>query len=83
MIKDQCSIFHEKPDIETGAVSNRRTFAKVDGSNGGEDDGSTVGAEGYLWTAHISPYKLTFVLSAAFVALGSFDTFAACCTNGG
>jgi hypothetical protein len=67
LIKDQCSIFHEKPDIEIGAVSNRRTFAKLDGSNGGADSGSTVGAQGYLWTAHISPYKLTFALAAALL----------------
>lgn len=46
-------------DIETGAVSNRRTFAKVDGSNGGAADGSTVDAEGYLWNALVYDGKLT------------------------
>lgn len=38
-------------DIETGAISNRRTFAKVDTSNGGAADGATVDSEGYYWMA--------------------------------
>ncbi|QQM29353.1 SMP-30/gluconolactonase/LRE family protein [Martelella lutilitoris] len=38
-------------DIGTGAVSNRRTFTKVDTSNGGAADGATVDAEGYYWLA--------------------------------
>jgi len=38
-------------DIGTGAISNRRTFAKVDTSNGGAADGATVDAEGYYWMA--------------------------------
>lgn len=45
-------------DIETGAVFNRRTFAKVDGSNGGAADGSTVDAEGFLWNALVYDSKL-------------------------
>lgn len=38
-------------DIETGEISNRRTFAKVDTSNGGAADGATVDSEGYYWMA--------------------------------
>jgi L-arabinonolactonase len=45
-------------DLETGAVSNRRTFAKVDTSKGGAADGSTVDAEGYLWTALVYDGRL-------------------------
>ncbi|GAB5510696.1 MAG: SMP-30/gluconolactonase/LRE family protein [Hyphomicrobiales bacterium] len=45
-------------DIDTGALSNRRVFAKVDGSNGGAADGSTVDAEGYLWNALVYDGKL-------------------------
>lgn len=45
-------------DIESGALSNRRTFARVDGSNGGAADGSTVDAEGYLWNALVYDSKL-------------------------
>ncbi|MBY6152951.1 SMP-30/gluconolactonase/LRE family protein [Vannielia litorea] len=45
-------------DIESGALSNRRTFAKVDGSNGGAADGSTVDAEGYLWNALVYDSKI-------------------------
>ncbi|WP_343079420.1 SMP-30/gluconolactonase/LRE family protein [Ostreiculturibacter nitratireducens] len=45
-------------DIETGAVANRRTFAKVDTSKGGAADGSTVDAEGYLWNALVYDSKL-------------------------
>lgn len=45
-------------DIDTGALSNRRVFAKVDGSNGGAADGSTVDAQGYLWNALVYDGKL-------------------------
>lgn len=45
-------------DIETGAISNRRTFAEIDGGNGGAADGSTVDAEGYLWNALVYEGKL-------------------------
>ncbi len=45
-------------DIETGAVANRRTFAKVDTSKGGAADGSTVDAEGYLWNALVYDGRL-------------------------
>jgi L-arabinonolactonase len=45
-------------DINTGGVSNRRTFAKVDTSRGGAADGSTVDAEGYLWNAQVYDAKL-------------------------
>ena len=38
-------------DLDTGAVSNKRTFCKVDRSRGGAADGSTVDAEGCLWNA--------------------------------
>lgn len=46
-------------DIETGEIANRRTFAKVDASNGGAADGSTVDAEGFLWNALVYDGKLT------------------------
>ncbi|MGR3794951.1 SMP-30/gluconolactonase/LRE family protein [Vannielia sp. SX4] len=45
-------------DIGSGALSNRRTFAKVDGANGGAADGSTVDAEGYLWNALVYDSKI-------------------------
>jgi L-arabinonolactonase len=45
-------------DIETGAVSNRRTFARLDTSTGGAADGSTVDAEGYLWNAQVYDGKI-------------------------
>ncbi|NKF23224.1 SMP-30/gluconolactonase/LRE family protein [Solimonas marina] len=45
-------------DTETGAVSNRRTFAKVDTSSGGAADGATVDAEGCLWQALVYGGKL-------------------------
>ena len=45
-------------DIDTGGVSNRRTFTKVDTSRGGAADGSTVDAEGYLWNAQVYDAKL-------------------------
>lgn len=38
-------------DIETGSISNRRTFAEVDDSHGGAADGATVDSEGYYWMA--------------------------------
>ena len=46
-------------ELETGGVSNRRTFAKVDTSGGGAADGSTVDAEGFLWNALVYDGKLT------------------------
>ncbi len=45
-------------DVETGAITNRRTFATVDTSNGGAADGSTVDAEGCLWNALVYDGKL-------------------------
>ena len=45
-------------DLETGAVSNRRTFCKVDRSRGGAADGSTVDAEGCLWNALVYDGRL-------------------------
>lgn len=45
-------------DIETGTVSNRRTFTTVDTSRGGAADGSTVDAEGCLWNALVYDSKL-------------------------
>lgn len=45
-------------DLNTGRVSNRRTFAKVDTSEGGAADGSTVDAEGYVWNALVYGGKL-------------------------
>ncbi|MCQ0986065.1 SMP-30/gluconolactonase/LRE family protein [Jiella marina] len=45
-------------DVDTGDLSNRRTFAKVDTSGGGAADGSTVDAEGYVWNALVYDSKL-------------------------
>lgn len=45
-------------DLETGGVSHRRTFAKVDTSRGGAADGSTVDAEGFLWNALVYDGRL-------------------------
>jgi sugar lactone lactonase YvrE len=45
-------------DNATGAVGNRRTFAKVDTSTGGAADGCTVDAEGCLWQALVYAGKL-------------------------
>ena len=45
-------------DQETGGVSNRRTFTKVDQSGGGAADGSTVDAEGCLWNALVYDGKI-------------------------
>lgn len=38
-------------DVQTGKVSDRRTFATVDTSSGGAADGATVDSEGFLWQA--------------------------------
>jgi sugar lactone lactonase YvrE len=45
-------------DLETGNVSNRRTFTKIDTSTGGAADGATVDAEGYLWSAQVYDGKM-------------------------
>jgi L-arabinonolactonase len=45
-------------DLETGNVSNRRTFTKVDTSNGGAADGSTVDSEGCVWNALVYDSKI-------------------------
>jgi len=45
-------------DQQTGDVSNRRTFCKVDRSGGGAADGSTVDAEGCLWNALVYDGKV-------------------------
>jgi L-arabinonolactonase len=45
-------------DLETGQVSNKRTFAKLDTSRGGAADGSTVDAEGCLWNAQVYDGKI-------------------------
>lgn len=45
-------------DNASGAVANRRTFAKVDTSTGGAADGCTVDAEGCLWQALVYAGKL-------------------------
>lgn len=38
-------------DLETGAISNRRVFARIDRATGAGTDGSTVDSEGYLWNS--------------------------------
>jgi len=45
-------------DLATGGVSNRRTFAMVDTSNGGAADGATVDVEGCVWSALVYGGKL-------------------------
>jgi L-arabinonolactonase len=45
-------------DLDTGNVSNRRTFCQIDTSGGGAVDGSTVDAEGHLWNAQVYDGKL-------------------------
>jgi len=45
-------------DLETGNVSNRRTFTKIDTSRGGAADGATVDAEGCLWSAQVYDGKV-------------------------
>ncbi|MEP0320625.1 SMP-30/gluconolactonase/LRE family protein, partial [Bauldia litoralis] len=45
-------------DLDTGTVSNRRTFTKVDTSQGGAADGATVDSEGYVWSAGVYVAKL-------------------------
>jgi L-arabinonolactonase len=45
-------------DVDTGGVSNRRTFIRLDTSRGGAPDGSTVDAEGCLWNAQILDGKI-------------------------
>ncbi len=45
-------------DMDTGKVSNRRTFTRVDVSTGGAADGSTVDAEGCVWNAQVYDGKL-------------------------
>lgn len=45
-------------NIATGAVANRRTFAKLVTSQGGAADGSTVDAEGCLWNAQVYDGKV-------------------------
>ena len=44
-------------DLETGNVSNRRTFATLE-TNTGAADGSTVDAEGCVWNAQVYDGKL-------------------------
>lgn len=40
-------------DLETGQISNKTIFCKIDTSDGGSADGSTVDREGYLWNAKV------------------------------
>ncbi len=45
-------------DLDTGNVSNKRTFVTIDTSTGGAADGATVDAEGYLWSAQVYDGKV-------------------------
>ena len=45
-------------DLETGAISNRRTFARVP-EEAGVPDGLCVDADGYVWSAHWGGWRLT------------------------
>jgi L-arabinonolactonase len=40
-------------DLESGAVANRRTFARIDSPGQGAFDGATVDAEGCIWHAQV------------------------------
>lgn len=45
-------------DVETGAISNRRVFARIPESDG-VPDGHTLDSEGYLWSTHWGGWKIT------------------------
>ena len=45
------NIFQFDFDAATGAISNRQVFFHVDEAEGGQPDGFTIDAQGYLWTA--------------------------------
>jgi sugar lactone lactonase YvrE len=45
-------------DAETGDASNRRLFARIDSTHG-VPDGSTVDAQGYLWSTHWGGSRIT------------------------
>ena len=45
-------------DLAQRMLSNKRVFATLDTSDGGGADGSTVDAEGYLWSAKVYAGKL-------------------------
>jgi L-arabinonolactonase len=45
-------------DLDTGDVSNKRTFCKVDRSRDGAADGATVDAEGCVWSALVYDGRL-------------------------
>jgi sugar lactone lactonase YvrE len=47
------SVFAYDYDVATGAATNRRVFAQIDGSRGGGPDGATVDAEGCIWSATV------------------------------
>jgi sugar lactone lactonase YvrE len=55
-------------DLNSGKVSNKRTFTKIDTATGGAADGSTVDAEGCLWNAQVYDGKLI-----RYAPDGSFD----------
>ena len=40
-------------DIETGMLSNKRSFAPVDNKSQGFPDGATVDSDGFLWSAQV------------------------------
>ena len=46
------SIFAYNYDVQTGEISNRRTFATMESNAGGVFDGLTVDSEGCVWSAH-------------------------------
>ena len=70
-------------DLELGAISNKRVFAKLDGY--GYPDGATVDADGYVWNARWEGGSLI-----RFAPDGSVDAIIAipasrvtCCAFGG
>lgn len=47
------TIFAYDYQLETGAVSGKREFVRVDGSHGGAPDGATVDEEGFVWSVAV------------------------------
>lgn len=55
---EDSTIYHYDYDINTGEISNRRTFRQVP-TEEGLPDGLTVDAEGYIWSAHWHGWRIT------------------------
>ena len=57
-VSDERTIYAHDLDTESGLVRNPRVFAKFDEKDGWPD-GSTVDAEGHLWTTHWGAARIT------------------------